>query len=138
MYADFHIDSVDRLTARGYDIVAEMKTGKVRLLEAKASDALSRPTLSHKELEKYVWFGPGGLLRFNKAYFKQQSAYKNSPVAKNAFNTGNLEIEFFINGPNSATIRQNLINQLGGTVAIYTDDRGIMRQVTIIITAVSR
>lgn len=132
------IDRANTLTAPGYDIVAEMKTGKVRLLEAKASDALTRRTLSHKDLEKYVWFGPGGLLYFNKAYFKQQSAYNNSSVAYSAFNTGNLEIEFFINGPNSATIRQNLINQLGGTVAIYLDDFNIMRQVNIIITAVSR
>lgn len=51
--------------------------------------------------------------------------------------SGQFEVEFFINSPQSAEVGAKLLDLLGGNMAKYQDDLGVWHDVKIIITTVT-
>lgn len=76
-----------------------------------------------------------GELRFNERYFLR-NLKQADPVQ--LLGSGKFEIEFYLNGPNSALLKQELLTQIGGTIAKYEFPKGTVREIQIIITAVSQ
>lgn len=108
-----------------------MNNGFVRLMEAKSG---ARVTL--EQLSSYIR-RVGDDLWFNTDYFKAQGLL-NVDVAKSALRSGRLEVEIFLNNPESARIAQELLAEMGGATAKYLDDLGVEHALQIIITAVSK
>ncbi len=118
------------VNAPGYDLVAEMRSGIVRLMEAKSGSA----TL--KQLSNYLENATGSLV-FNTDYFRIQGLL-DIEATKSAFRSGRLEVEILINNPDSARIAKVLLDEMGGTIAAYADDLGNPHTLNVIVTAVSR
>ncbi len=115
-----------------YDLVLA-QGGVYRLVETKA-----RARLSLGDLHNYVFkHDVTGELRFNVDYFIEKLR-QAAPIP--ILQSGNLEIEIYLNSPQSARLAQKLLAQLGGTTAKYEypEDSGNFYTVQILITAVHR
>lgn len=127
------IQEAAHVNAPGYDLV--LKQGNIyRLVEAKARASLSLTDL-HQYVRKHKVTGE---LRFNAEYFLENLTSLDPRDRDALLRAGNFEIEFYLNGPESARLAQELIAQMGSTVAKYEDDLKNVHEVRIILTAVSR
>lgn len=123
------IQEVPHVTAPGYDLVLK-RGGLYRLVEAKA-----RARLSLGDLHSYVFkHDKTGELTFNVRYFTKNLTQADADAL---LRSGNFEIEFYLNGPESARLAQELIAQMGGTVARYKFE-DVEHEVRIILKAVSQ
>jgi len=114
----------------GYDAILE-KNGVYRLVEAKA-----RASLSLADLHNLVKRANTGEIRFNIDYFQKwvhQAGIDPLPL----LSSGNIEIEVYLNGPESARLAQELLAQMGGNTARYLFE-DVEHEIRIILTAVSR
>lgn len=126
------IQEAAHVNAPGYDLVLN-QGGVYRLVEAKA-----RTSLSLTDLRQYVRkHKVTGELRFNAEYFLENLTSLNPNARQALLRSGNLEIEFYLNGPESARLAQELLTQMGGTIARY-EFEGRDHEVRIILTAVSQ
>ena len=121
------IDEVPHVNAAGYDLVVE-RSGIVRLLEAKA-----RARLPLTSLSQYVR-RVGDELKFNTDYLIGELG---PTVAEPLLRSGRIEIEFYLNGPESARMAQGLLDAMGSNLAKYDFD-GITHEIEVIVRAVNR
>lgn len=124
------IQEAAHVNAPGYDLV--LNQGSVyRLVEAKA-----RTSLSLEDVKNFVFKHENtGELTFNTSYFIKN--FKQGDP-RELLIAGNFEIEFYLNGPESVRLAQELLAQMGGTVAKYKDNLQNVHEVRIILTAVSQ
>ena len=126
------IQDLRHVNANGYDIVLR-ESGIIRVLEAK-----SGAKITLKDILNYIDKVDGEVV-FNANYFRK---WIEPLLGKNATDaillTGKIEVEFFINNPRSAEIAEKLLDLIGGTVAKYKDDDGIVHTINIIISHVSK
>lgn len=127
------VQEAHHVNAPGYDLV--LKQGSVyRLVEAKA-----RASLSIKDLSNFVFrHNVTGELTFNVKYFLKNLTSLDEEARDALLRSGNFEIEFYLNGPESARLAQELLAQMGGTVAKYKDNLQNVHEVRIILTALSQ
>lgn len=121
------IDEVPHVNASEYDLVLE-RSGVVRVLEAKA-----RARLSLNNLSQYVR-RVGGDLRFNTDYLIGQLGLR---AAEPILRSGRIKIEFYLNGPDSTRVAQELLDAMGTNLAKYDFD-GIAHEIGILVTSVNR
>lgn len=98
------------VNAAGYDAILE-KNGVYRLVEAKA-----RASLSLSDLHNLVERASNGEIKFNIDYFQKwahQAGIDPLPLLR----SGNIEIEVYLNGPESTRLAQELLAQMGGNTA---------------------
>ncbi|NMC16045.1 MAG: hypothetical protein GYA40_05300 [Chloroflexi bacterium] len=123
------IQEAPHVNAPGYDLVLA-QGGVYRLVETKA-----RARLSLGDLHTYVFkHDITGELRFNIEYFTRNLTQADP---RTLLRSGNFEIEFYLNGPDSTRLAQELIAQMGGTVARYKFE-DVEHEVRIILKAVSQ
>lgn len=123
-----NIQDVPHINAAGFDAVLE-QGGVFRLLEAKAA---SNP-LTKKAISNYFEISKGELI-FNIEYFIE---HINKVDPREILRAGNIEVEFFINSPESAQMASKLLDLLGGTIGKY-EFEGVVHEVDIIIKAVTQ
>ena len=136
------LKKLEHVTENGYDLVVE-KSGTVRLMEAKGiSNPLTRDIIS-----SYVKVNSKTHeLEFSADYFikhLEDLGKSQREIAEAAFESGNLQIEIYINSPEYARLTADLRDLLGvgpldRIFASYKDSHGVIRNVEVIITGVHK
>jgi hypothetical protein len=136
------LKKLGHVTENGYDLVVE-KGGTVRLMEAKG---ISNP-LTLNIISSYVRVNSKTHeLEFRADYFikhLRDLGESQREIAKAAYESGNLQIEIYINSPEYASLVADLRDLLGvgpldRIFASYKDSHEVVRNVEVLITGVHK
>lgn len=120
--------------AAGYNLVLETG-GVVRVVEVKTARRLDISSLS-----KYFFKDDLGTWKFHADVFRDELLGPLvQPAVRQAFDTGNLEVEIMVNGNTSDAIASSIAAQLGRPTRIqYLDDAGNTHFISAILNPINQ